>query len=164
MAKKHQLPPPPDDAYRCHVDPMGRRWHVFMEWGEIGGRYEVVGVRVHSDARKVPLKADDLRRMPLGTMFTEAKRSIAASIVRMADKHGDSPDEARDLASAWGPQRGRALDRSALERVADAYNRAVASYMPVTQAVAEACHVSRSTAGKRIMAAREAGLIPEAKR
>ena len=35
---------------------------------------------------------------------------------------------------------------------------------PVTEAVANACGVSKSTAGKRIVKARRAGLIPEVKR
>ena len=62
-------------------------------------------------------------------------------------------------AAAQGPQRGRTRTLADHEGVATVYRSAYERGDPVTEAVARAFHVSRSTAGKRIMAARRAGLL-----
>jgi len=57
--------------------------------------------------------------------------------------------------------RGRAHTKSELRTVAAAYIEAYGRGVPVQQAVAESLGIARSTAEKRIMAARAAGLIPK---
>ena len=104
----------------------------------------------------VPITAQVIRKMPLGTIIREAKRHHEQNERRAAEQRGESKDEA----AKWGPKRGQALTFEDLNEVADAYNHAWLSFMPVTAAVAAACNVAQSTAGKRIMAARRAGLIP----
>ncbi|MGK2947425.1 MAG: hypothetical protein ACSLFP_02550 [Acidimicrobiales bacterium] len=169
MAKRRTTEDPHPPDYVLHVDPKGKRWHLHITWAEIDGRWEPVELRVKANpdergVHRTPLTADDLRRIPLGTILKESKQRHAAHVLRMADKYDAPRTDAEGLAEAWGPRRGRALTRDDLQLVAEVYARAVASYLPVTEAVAEACHVSRSTAGKRIMAARRAGLIPEVSR
>jgi hypothetical protein len=60
---------------------------------------------------------------------------------------------------AKGPQRGRTRGATDHQAVADVYLAAYRDNHPVTRAVADAFQVSPSTAGKRIMAARRAGLL-----
>lgn len=67
----------------------------------------------------------------------------------------------RVLSTPVGPQQGTRITQEQIELTARIYKQAVAVGQPVTQAVADALHVSTSTAGKRIMKARQAGLIPQ---
>jgi hypothetical protein len=63
-----------------------------------------------------------------------------------------------------GPYRGRPLSMEQLERVAAVYLDAWGKGLPVTAAVADHFCIAKSTAAKRIMAARKAGLLDSAKR
>jgi len=67
------------------------------------------------------------------------------------------------LATPVGPHRGTPITDAQLEHVASIYKQAKATNQPVTQAVADAFHISVSTAGKRILKARNAGLLPPVK-
>lgn len=150
-------------------DPSGRRWRIRLQWAVIDERWEAVEISVGANPDKkgvhrTPVTAEQVRRLPLGTIITEAKREHAAAIRAVAEFYGDPTNEIDAVTERWGPKRGRALTRADLQLVADSYNEAVRTYMPVTEAVAQACNVSRSTAGKRIMAARRAGLHLEEQR
>jgi hypothetical protein len=59
-----------------------------------------------------------------------------------------------------GPKRGSKIADDTLREVADVYQKATRLGSPVTRAVATHFHVSESTAGKRIMKARERGFLP----
>jgi transposase len=63
-----------------------------------------------------------------------------------------------------GAHRGTPTSHAELEGVAQAYLEAWGIGLPVTEAVADHFKVSKSTASKRIMKARAAGLLDEAKR
>lgn len=64
------------------------------------------------------------------------------------------------LAAATGPQRGRRLTPDVLAEVAEVYLRAKADPdQRVTAAVATHFNINKSTAGKRIMAARDDGFL-----
>jgi hypothetical protein len=84
---------------------------------------------------------------------TAALADEVDELERSAAEHGELLEATR------GPQRGRPRTRFDHQAVADVYRHAYERGTPVQQAVAEAFHVSRSTAGKRIMAARKAGLL-----
>ena len=76
------------------------------------------------------------------------------------DAHQQNLEEMTRLhEAAIGPQRGRLRTQHDHELVAAVYRRAYAAGEPVTAAVAEHFHISTSTASKRIMAARQAGLL-----
>jgi hypothetical protein len=60
-----------------------------------------------------------------------------------------------------GSRRGSALDEDMLRNVAEVYRRAWGMGIPVTAAVADAFHIAKSTAAKRIMKARAAGLLDD---
>ena len=61
-----------------------------------------------------------------------------------------------------GPKRGSKIADDTLQEIADVYQQAQRRGSPVTYAVATHFHVSESTAGKRIMKARERGFLPPA--
>ena len=61
-----------------------------------------------------------------------------------------------------GPKRGSRITDDTLQEIADVYQQAQRRGSPVTYAVASHFHVSESTAGKRIMKARERGFLPPA--
>ena len=61
-----------------------------------------------------------------------------------------------------GPKRGSKITNDTLQEIADVYQQAQRRGSPVTRAVATHFHVSESTAGKRIMKARERGFLPPA--
>jgi hypothetical protein len=63
--------------------------------------------------------------------------------------------------AAVGPRRGSPLAESELEAIAVIYKTAADNGWPVTRAVADAFQISPSTAGKRIMRARAAGLLDD---
>jgi transposase len=60
--------------------------------------------------------------------------------------------------------RGSPTSEDELRAIAAVYLKAFGEGRPVTDAVAKHFHVSKSTAGKRIMRARAAGLLDGAKR
>ena len=64
-----------------------------------------------------------------------------------------------DEALRFGAHRGVALTPEDLQGIVAVYRSAWVERRPVTEAVAEAAGVSKSTAGKRIMAARRAGYL-----
>jgi hypothetical protein len=116
-----------------------------------------------------PLAASHLRRIPLGAMLDDARallRSTAHAIDHRTGgaRTGDPVIDGLVDSLTTGPHRGRALTRAQLQAVADVYINAKRRGWPVTDAVAEAFNVSKSTAGKRIMAARDAGLLPPVER
>jgi hypothetical protein len=150
-----------------HRDEKGREWELVVAWEIVDGRAEPVSIQVSATPLDAPhrfITASRLRTLPLGTWIAEArsengKRWRAA----LADAGEVSASEVAATDALWGPHRGRRATRAELQRVADAYNEARVSGSSVTRAVADACGVSESTAGKRIMQARRAvpPLLPE---
>lgn len=155
-----------------HRDNRGREWVLDVEWLISDGRAEPISVKVSQvrEPGEAPgtISASQLRALPLGSWIAEARANEAgkwrAAFAQSAESGEPSGIDAVHTASLWGPHRGRSSTRAELERVAAAYMDAVNGPGGVTRAVADACGVSESTAGKRIMAARRAGLIPEVKR
>ena len=86
-----------------------------------------------------------LVEFPLNEIVADARRQEFEAVVRKkrtSDAH-----------------RGRAHSEEDLQAVAEAYREAVRLGVPVQNAVAETFNVSRSTAAKRIMAARKSGRL-----
>jgi hypothetical protein len=138
-----------------------------------GGRLEPASVRISSDTAKVTGEA--IRRLPLGTLFVEMLQNAERLFAAIAEAKVVGPEKGswdaapdaewrqqyRAAVEQFGPQRGKRLNRTQLEIVADAYRAAYEAHRPVTAAVAAATNCSKSTAGKRIMAARRAGLLDD---
>jgi hypothetical protein len=134
-------------------------FEIAVLWEERAGRPEPVSVTVTTAGRR-PLSAGAIRRLPLGEAFTTGRRQLD-SLARHVIAEGE-PDDLTERAGkfvARGAQRGQALTNDDLEAVAAAYRAAWLWGRPVTEAVQQACHLSRSGAAKRIMKARAAGLL-----
>lgn len=143
----------------------------------------------HSQAPRARLTATNIRQLPIAEAIklTRDQRAIRASTERQywelvdeknhLDNAFNDGGGRRDAELFWsitdelerleelrdtpvGPQRGSAITDSSLQEVAKAYMRAIERGLPVTEAVATQCRVSKSTAGKRIMKARQRGYLP----
>jgi hypothetical protein len=140
-------PPPAAGPDWTHpwVDPSGRVWVADVEWGTINGRAEPVSVTIRS-GNGHPVTAAAVRAFPLAGMIAFARRASAAVLT------GRRRDQ-------FNARRGVAMSPESLEVVAEVYRAAYQRGDPVTKAVAGAFGIAPSTAGKRIMAARRAGLL-----
>ncbi len=157
--------------YRCVVHDGEVDWLVEVEWRKTGRRLEPKRVSISCNSKPAqPVTAAVVGRIPLGLIQREARRHLvsAAKTLRPLLEGSLPPRFARVLEAhvaladaAIGPKRGSALTDSDLEAVATIYKNAADSGWPVTKAVADALHVSPSTAGKRIMRARAAGLLDD---
>ena len=156
-------------------DARQRFWRIEVKWSTepMRGRYEPASVAISRDGAAIT--AEGVRQLPLGTLIVDMRGEIADKIRRVAtgpwiegqavwegQMPDDHPEERRALleeAAVFGVQRGRRLSGDLLEIVAATYREAYRTGQPVTQAVADRTGCSNSTAAKRIMAARKAGLL-----
>jgi len=159
-------------TFICLVHDGPLDWAVVVEWAAIGGQLAPQSVTITSAMDPPhPVTPAVVGRIPLGTIQREARRLLVRSADAMRpwiDKGGLPPRFARFMEDhvaladvATGPQRGTRLTNADLEKVAEVYRDAADSAMPVQQAVADAFHISVSTAAKRIMRARAAGLLDD---
>ena len=106
--------------------------------------WELVDLRDRLDAALAAGDGDDVMAAELDHITTELER---------LDTVRETP---------VGPKRGSKIADDTLQEIADVYQQAQRRGSPVTRAVATHFHVSESTAGKRIMKARERGFLPPA--
>jgi hypothetical protein len=146
-----------------HPDPKGRPTSViglpdcqlYVAWDIVHGRLEPVDVRVEAYPGET-VTAETLRAIPFGRLIAEKRRS-QESLHRYVARHAAEPErvkEALRVADAAGAN---------LEGVAALYREAHALGRSARQEIAEAFDISPSTAAKRIMAARKAGLLGPAR-
>jgi hypothetical protein len=136
-----------------------RQWKVETVWSTDTGRLEPVSVKVEG-AGNVPVVADVLRRLPIGTMQQAARREGARMSERIKAARPDlRPDDAELLDKIGRGHRGVVTTPEEIAEVERVYLKAWKEGEPVTEAVAKEFGISKSTAGKRIMKARRAGLL-----
>lgn len=101
-----------------------------------------------------------LRRLPGGEIIANARRELRELAEDQPGYPGSDEFKRKrtDPAAEFGPHRGAPVSHDELVNAAEAFREAYPDG-GVTAAVAKACKVSASTAGKRIMAARKAGLL-----
>ena len=134
-------------------------WKVTFAWRDFHGRSEPAAMLIEAPDG-VPLTRTVVRAIPLGELMeTDRHRIIKGAVGKSVGKSARA-DRSRATAQSFGAQRGVTFTTADLQRVADVYLRAYGARQPVTAAVAEAFNISRSTAAKRVMRARAAGLIP----
>jgi len=174
--------PPPST-----VTSLGRTRHpapggllVTLHWGEIQGRAEIVGIDIHTYddcesgvySQSVgiggpirPLKARDLRGVPLGRLEQESRQSgtISALDADLRRLIGEAPLPSE--LDPWQrekrrtPGRPRVYDDEWFRSVAEIYLTAHRAGRPPTKAVAESHDVSKSTASKWVARARRLGFL-----
>jgi hypothetical protein len=120
-------------------------WEISISLGAEVGTANVNVLQIKSIDGGLPITHAVLTELPMREITREALRK---EFVGIAPKAG--------IATA---HRGRTHSDEELRLVADAYEKAMNLHIPVQQAVAQTFNVSRSTAAKRIMAARKRGLL-----
>ena len=110
-----------------------------------------------------PLTASALRRLPLGTIVTDARRrrvELSRRTLEQAEKIGlDMPITQKHLETLTA--RRRRYDDSHYEAVAEIYDEAMEAGIPPTAHVQEELGLrTRSQAAKQVARARERGLLP----
>lgn len=134
-------------------DPDGGPWRVELQWGEVDGRPECVGVQLaqvvltesESEARCVrALTAAILRRIPVADWIADDRATIAPPV------------------EATGGMRKSAADR--LRAAAEVYQAATRAGRKPTRAVAEHFGISSGGASNLVARARAAGLLPPTSR
>jgi hypothetical protein len=156
---------------------------VLIGWDTSGDRAEPVSVTIsggRAAVELVPITSDMIRRLPFGSLVKQARSAAVpkegGEWLRFAISLDGSPPEPEDFSKgdaflrrveelrpslAAGSRRGSSLDEEVLGDVAHVYRQAWRAGMPVTATVAEAFHIAKSTAAKRIMKARAAGLLDD---
>ena len=123
----------------------GLKWDVSLEFRAVRGSLILQAVEVASRNSKSSVSHSVLVELPLNEFVADARKQEFEAIISSrlsSDAH-----------------RGRAHSDEELQAVAEAYREAVRLGVPVQNAVAETFNVSRSTAAKRIMAARKSGRL-----
>ncbi|CAB4712103.1 unannotated protein [freshwater metagenome] len=167
----------------------GKTWQINVSWQQIQGRPEPVMVTLSSIGADGPLPnlsrpqptdrdgftyldqdpfavtAALIRKLPIGQHLATMRQMHARGLNDEATAlrsigASDHAQHVADLAYRWGtPQRGAPLRLEVLTKVADEYRHAQRLGTNVYATIAAACGISPSTASKRIMAARRAGLL-----
>jgi hypothetical protein len=146
---KIDLASPPHDVVLTRYSPDGKaELTVIFEWKSIGTRTEVVGLSITSPSKKIAINASDLRSIPFSILESMARKQRPD--LKMAGKNFEIKP---------GPQSGTPLTRAELQIVANLYREARELGIPTARHIAEQLSISESTVGKRIAAARKAGLL-----
>jgi len=155
------------DVFQCQQwGPFnGRWWTVTTLWKILRGRPEIVQITA------LPVDPDEIvtpelmRRLPLGEMFKHARTQFHGAsyglIAGVPSRPGDEKAIRRFDKAMLGAHRGVAASPDELGEVAAVYRKAWENGEPVKKAVATHFHISESTANKRIIRAREEGLLDD---
>jgi hypothetical protein len=173
--------------------PDGSLWEIVMQWAEVGGRAECVGMELRSYRRDYlsgkmwplprsdgpqPISSEVWRRVPMSIIDDgRAGHADFLDVVARTERprHPESLEEIRAVRKLFTEPGGRGRKLvgenghvlsavQALTEVAAIYREAWRAGLNPTQAVAEALSLSRSAAAKRVRRARDAGLLPETTR
>jgi len=121
---------------------------VIFELKTIGPRREVVSVCIKSAGLNSVVTASDIRSIPFSELETMVRQERPDLVIRDMKVEFDS-----------GPQSGKPLTSTDLKMVADLYREARNLGVPTASHIAFQLDISESTVGKRISAARKAGLL-----
>jgi hypothetical protein len=137
------------DAVESFTDSAGDKWKIGVELKTIKGRPDIGAFSIWSDEMNTPLSRRVLSEIPLKTIFREVIATEMKQLKRQKQKNESKTTH-----------QGRSHSNEELQVVADIYISAYRSRLAVQVAVASTFGISKSTAAKRIMAARNRGLIP----
>jgi len=131
---------------KTFTDKIGKKWDVTLTTKLINGRQEIVSVKIETtDSKPVSRKA--LSSISLEEILRDELKEKSPALSRILKQREKTSHQ------------GRAHSDDDLQAVADIYMAAHMARVPVQRAVANAQGISVSTASKRIMAARKAGMI-----
>lgn len=152
----------------------GQRFDVEVVWVEVDGRMEPLAVTIrsvrsrdsgHEGGAEVPLSSALLREIPFGTIFKEQRSTgfrFALARSLKAREQSDAQTEARAQRQQKAFKAVGKRTPEGLAAIAAAYRDAHLYGSNPVATVASKFNIPRSTAAKRVMAARRAGLLPPA--
>lgn len=140
------------DAVGTFTDKSGCEWRVGVEFKTIKGRMGISTLTISSSDGDNELSRRALADLPLHQMFKDAM-TVESELLAQINRP-------RRISTA---HQGREHSLAELQRVAEVYSIAYNAHLPVQRTVANAFGISVTTAAKRIMVARQKGLIPPVK-
>jgi hypothetical protein len=140
---------PPHDVLLTRYSATGEaELEMAFEWKRIGNRSEVVAVTICTPGFARPLSVSDIRGIPFSLLEALERQARADLVVKEMV-----------IEANHGPQSGRPLNSRDLQAVAALYRYAHEHGLPTARYIANQLDISESTVGKRIAAARRAGLL-----
>lgn len=126
---------------------------ITVEWALFDGRYEPRSIKVTTRLpdETGPITGTTIRSLPIGKITDYMRSRVKGNAQRKIERGADVPDK---WLEAWEKGEKPRLGPEHYERVAEIYSKAFAAGASPTKAVAEAFHVSPSTAGSWVSRAR----------
>ena len=125
----------------------GHTYKVTINLTKVNGMYVLTGVNLES-LDKEQITVETYRRVPIVKMFNKAREQLLPKPTLTTEHRGS--------------QRGALLSDEVLEEVARIYKEACNYGTSPIKSVAKAFGISKSTAAKRVMVAREHGMLGQA--
>ncbi len=141
----------PDFVIEEWFDKEGNGWRLALSikiTNQIAGIHEL---SIKPTANGYPLTQSVLRQIPLAAIEREAFESAKEALEALR-------------AFQAGPRSGRPFNAEELQKIAEIYLHAKNARIPVQKAVSEHFGIAVSTAAKQIMAARQRGYLPPARK
>lgn len=137
-----------DISRKPWTDSTNSRWFLSVELKSVNGRTGPVALLIEPTVSGQVLSRKILRELPVTALIRE-EVAMERELIRHVKARRDTVSHS-----------GRAHTDDELQVVAKVYLEAFNTRKPVQKTVAEVLGIPRSTAIKRIMAARSRGLIP----
>ena len=144
------------------VDQAGRNWLLSLELVISGGVVGIGAFAIQPVGHNEPLTGAVLRGINLRDIADQERQHLIDKGLLACDPQDDrllSDAEVEDLLASGGPARGKQLTELDLRLVARLYADAYQEGVSVQRQVADRLGVSIPTAARRIMLARDRGLI-----
>ena len=144
------------------VDQAGRNWSLSVDLVVKGGVVAIGAFSIQPAGHNEPLTGAVLRGINLRDIADQERQYLIDKGLLACDPQDDellTDAEVEELLASGGPSRGKHLSELDLRLVARLYTDAHGEGLAVQRTVAERLGVSIPTAARRIMLARDRGLI-----
>ncbi|MCG3772603.1 MAG: hypothetical protein JW384_03818 [Nitrosomonadaceae bacterium] len=131
---------------KTFTDKIGKKWDVTIATKLVNNRQDIMSVKIEATGSN-PISRRALASISLEELFGNDLAVLSPASSRILQQRKTTS------------RQGRAHSDEDLQTVADIYTAARKARIPVQRAVANTQGISVSTAAKRIMAARKAGMI-----
>ena len=159
---KHPTPPRFDVEDHAWVDQAGRNWSLSVDLVVKGGVVAIGAFSIQPAGHNEPLTGAVLRGINLRDIADQERQYLIDKGLLACDPQDDellTDAEVEELLASGGPSRGKHLSELDLRLVARLYADAYEEGVSVQRHIADRLGVSIPTAGRRIMLARDRGLI-----
>ena len=151
-----------DAADRPWIDQAGRTWSLSVDLFVKDGVVGIKELTIRPEGHNEPLTSAVLRGINVSDLVSHERQHLVEKGLIAPDPKDDmllTDEQVEELLASGGPARGKHLTELDLRLVVRLYADAYGAGLPVQRTVAERLGVSIPTAARRIMLARERGLI-----